>query len=330
MDNGEKGGIIMNIREYRYILEIARQGGISKAAAVLHISQPSLSAYLKNLENRLGTQLFYFSSGKVYPTPAGSVYLEYARQIVGLDDNMMETLDGFQHRRSGVIRLGITGGRSVYLTPNLLTACTREHPGIELRIQEHNSSALVDLICNQRRLEIILINGLPRSSGLVHQVLFQEQILLAVPTSIAHTLKPEIQPDHALPWIDLRQLAEVPFVLMRPGHRLRQMTEQLFTESAISPPILLETLYPSTAISLTKAGLAACLLYDSFLFEHHCPEVTFFRVGANPLFLSFVAAYFQESLAFPPVQAVLDCTIRTAKETYNIFRKKANFPNMEL
>ena len=91
----------MDIKEYRYIYEIARHGSISRAASELHISQPSLSVYLKNVEGRLGIALFDTSAGSARPTPAGEVYLEHARQIIGIDSALMETLDGIKRRQVG-------------------------------------------------------------------------------------------------------------------------------------------------------------------------------------------------------------------------------------
>ena len=83
----------MDIKEYRYVYEIARQGGISRAARALFISQPSLSAYLKGLEGRLGVSLFEQADGKLHPTQAGRLYLEHAEQILALDKQLMESLD---------------------------------------------------------------------------------------------------------------------------------------------------------------------------------------------------------------------------------------------
>ena len=68
----------MELKEARYILAIARHQSIGKAAESLYISQPSLSKYLKNLEERLGAPLFSRHENRYYPTYMGERYLHYA------------------------------------------------------------------------------------------------------------------------------------------------------------------------------------------------------------------------------------------------------------
>ena len=65
----------MELKEARYILAIARHQSIGKAAESLYISQPSLSKYLKNLEERLGAPLFSRHENRYYPTYMGERYL---------------------------------------------------------------------------------------------------------------------------------------------------------------------------------------------------------------------------------------------------------------
>ena len=80
----------MELKEARYILAIARHQSIGKAAESLYISQPSLSKYLKNLEERLGAPLFSRHENRYYPTYMGERYLHYAEQIVACGDEWMQ------------------------------------------------------------------------------------------------------------------------------------------------------------------------------------------------------------------------------------------------
>ena len=84
----------MELKEARYILAIARHQSIGKAAESLYISQPSLSKYLKNLEERLGAPLFSRHENRYYPTYMGERYLHYAEQIVACGDPPRQRADG--------------------------------------------------------------------------------------------------------------------------------------------------------------------------------------------------------------------------------------------
>ncbi|MBO4887305.1 MAG: LysR family transcriptional regulator [Firmicutes bacterium] len=322
----------MNIKEYRYILEIARCGSISKAAAALHISQPSLSAYLKKVEDRLGASLFDITPGGICPTSLGTVYLEYANQIAGMDDKLMETLDSIQRQATGVVRVGITVTRSVSLVPIILSSCREEHPGIEVKIIEHNSATLEDMLINQRSVDIILLSESQNTSRLPHQLLSCEQVLLAVPRCFTEKLDPVNEAGHILPWVSLEQLRDIPFVLHKSGHRLRQISNRLFDEYGIYPNVLFETQNINTAFSVVKSGMAACFLYDSVLYGHSSfqEDVQLFRIGNQPIRIPVIAAYTEDSLRFPPVQAILDTIVRSIVNGYRLAGETTGYPEGQL
>ena len=74
----------MEHREMEYVIVIAQEKNLSKAAERLFISQPALSRFLTKLENELGTPLFERKNRQYLPTYAGELYLDTARQILRL------------------------------------------------------------------------------------------------------------------------------------------------------------------------------------------------------------------------------------------------------
>ena len=80
----------MNLREYKYILEIYRCGNITSAAKALGISQPSLSRFLQTVEQRNRVALFERKRRQLILTPAGEQYTKHARRILELSDEMRE------------------------------------------------------------------------------------------------------------------------------------------------------------------------------------------------------------------------------------------------
>ena len=87
------------IKELSYVIAIAEKGNVSKAAESLFISQPSLSKYLKNLEDHLGAPLFNRRDGGYYPTYLGERYLHYAKRIVAYGDEWNREHDDITHRK---------------------------------------------------------------------------------------------------------------------------------------------------------------------------------------------------------------------------------------
>ena len=82
----------MDVKQMTYILTIAQEGGISKAAAKLFITQSALDQQLLKLEKELGTQLFYRSRTSFSLTAAGKVYVDYAKQMVALKDAFLAAI----------------------------------------------------------------------------------------------------------------------------------------------------------------------------------------------------------------------------------------------
>ena len=296
----------MDIKEYRYIYEIARTGSFSKAAAALHISQPSLSQYLKNVEQRIGVKLFETTTTKITITRAGEVYVKYAQQVMALDQALMDELDGMRRAKSGLVRIGITGSRSSYVVPYLMEMCEKEHPGIQLQISEGSTEQLEDQLLNKRELDMILANEPFHSDQITVMRLFREQVLVAVPTAMADTLIGSEVEGEEFPRIDLNDLRDMPFTLLQPQHRLRQFADSLFTDYGFYPKLLHQTQRAETAYAMTKAGQCACFIYDSLYKRHPDDRVKVFSVGKQPVYRWFAAAYRENSMDYPPFRAVLE------------------------
>ena len=110
----------MNSKDYAYIVEIARQGSISKAAGRLYITQPALSRFLQRTEEELGTSLFYKVGKQLVPTAAGECYLKHAAAILQQNLIMQEELDQIIHDNTNVIKIGASASRGEFLASWLL------------------------------------------------------------------------------------------------------------------------------------------------------------------------------------------------------------------
>lgn len=299
----------MDIKEYRYVYEIARQGGISRAAKALFISQPSLSAYLKGLEGRLGVSLFEQVDGKPHPTQAGRLYLEHAEQILTLDKELMESLDRLRRNKSGRVCIGMAATRLPFLMPELLAACAGDYPDIEIQIKEGTSSQLEELVY-RREVDFILAN-LPFSRyELDYQVLFEEQAVLALPDGFPVCNEARLLPGWQYPWIDARRLERVPLALLRPGQRLREIADRLLGDAGVRPTVFMETKNVETTFVLAQKGYCGCFIYDTYLDTKEDQGVRVFCVGKNPVSQQFVLAWPQKVRLSACAAAIMDSAVR--------------------
>ncbi|MBQ2681697.1 MAG: LysR family transcriptional regulator, partial [Eggerthellaceae bacterium] len=98
--------------DFRYMAAIAEHGSISKAARVMHISQPALSQRLKRIESRMGTELFDRSATPLRPTASGEVFMRYALRAIAAEDAMLREVSSIACEQKRRLRIGIAMARA--------------------------------------------------------------------------------------------------------------------------------------------------------------------------------------------------------------------------
>ena len=126
----------MLLRHLRYLLAVAEHGNFSRAAQALHVSQPTLSQQIKQLEESLGAELLDRSARTVRPTDAGQVYIDYARKALGDLEAAQRAIHDVKDLSRGTLRLAMTPTFMAYLAGPLIKVFNTSHPGIRLNIFE--------------------------------------------------------------------------------------------------------------------------------------------------------------------------------------------------
>src|ERR1700684_1264371 len=175
----------VQLHQLRYVVCVAEERRFTRAAARLHVAQPSVSSAGSALEHELGAPLFHRARHQVTLTGAGEVFVPWARQVLADCDAgaaAVRDLLGLQHGR---LALGATPSLTTNLLPPVLAAFHREHPGLELTVYEAASQDRV------RRLEAgeidLAVVILPVDRAWVEtSALREEELVLAV--SAGHPL----------------------------------------------------------------------------------------------------------------------------------------------
>ncbi len=301
----------MDIKDYSYILAIAEERSVTRAASKLYISQPSLSMFLSNLEKRLGYSLFVRIRGEMQLTEPGRVYVEYARRITNLDRSLDQELRNIAQGTGGCVKLGVTANRATNLLTRLLPVFRQTCPGVKLEIHEDISKQLEEKVLNHT-LDLAILNEPNHPVDLCYTQLGREEIVVALPKEHARLFQSHSHPDSVYPWIDLKQMAQEPFILMKDGQRMRQAGEFLLATAEIQPEIALETRNIMNAYKLCSAGMGAFFVTDSFFKGISDDHITFFSCGNPPLVLPVVAAYLDEALLSPAAKKVIELLRDTA------------------
>jgi LysR family transcriptional activator of nhaA len=154
----------LNFHHLRYFWTVARKGGVRKAAEALHVSQPSISAQLRLLEETLGEKLFRRSGRHLVLTETGHLVLSYADEIFSTGRELMSAVKQRPSERALRLSVGITDALSKLITFEILKAAFHYTEPIHLICREGEIGPLVHQL-QTHRLDIVLADE-PASSAL--------------------------------------------------------------------------------------------------------------------------------------------------------------------
>ncbi len=132
----------MLLRHLRYLLAVAEHRNFTRAAEALHVSQPTLSQQVRQLEEQLRVQLLDRSGRSVRPTDAGELYLLHARRALRELEAAQRAIHEVRDLSRGRLRLGMTPTFTCYLVGALVDPFNQRYPGIELSLEELPQDAL--------------------------------------------------------------------------------------------------------------------------------------------------------------------------------------------
>jgi DNA-binding transcriptional LysR family regulator len=155
----------MELRHLRYFVAIAEERSFTRAAERLWVAQPSLSSQIRRLETELGVRLFERHTRGVDLTDAGKLLLERARATLAAADVAGATGRDLEAGLVGTVRLGLATETPAAVTPSLLGAFTRSHPGVEVTaVESYGGTLLRDL--RDGRLDAVIAPSLFGSAEL--------------------------------------------------------------------------------------------------------------------------------------------------------------------
>ena len=138
----------MDIRAMQYYLAVVREGTISAAAKALHVSQPSLSRQMKELEEELGAELFVRGNRRITLTEEGMVLRKRAEEIVHLMKMTEDEITQIKDHISGSVRIGAGESWSFHYLSRTAASLAAEHPDIRFHITSGDTQDLMDELDN--------------------------------------------------------------------------------------------------------------------------------------------------------------------------------------
>jgi len=210
----------MNLRQLAYFAAVAEHRSFLKASEVLHISQPSVSAQIRLLEEELEVQLFERRPGGTVLTPEGKDFLVHARTVLDTLEAARASLRSHQAAEVGRVAVGIPGSFSPVLSLPLIEAVQRECPNVRLKVVSGLSGHVYQWILDGT-LDFGLMYEAAPVNGLDMDLLLSEHLV-----AVARERSDLADRLTAAGEIRLAQLAGLPLVLPGRDHGLRKLVDE--------------------------------------------------------------------------------------------------------
>ncbi len=270
----------MELRQLDYIIKIAEESSIKKAAERLFISQSGLNQHLLKLEADLGIQLFHRSKNDLRLTEAGKVYVDYSRQILLLKHQAYDILNDMADNKVGRLCVGLTSERGMSMFMGIYPEFFKQFPEIPVEPQEISVKNQQEMI-SKGYLDLGFVT-LTEKDKINNEYLhiYYEDILLAVPRSLASSKNITSSTKEPYPVVNLIDFADERFVIVTKNSSLRPIIDDLFDKSNFTPNILFETSSTPTLYTTVRNNLACSLLPRHYAFENE--NISYFQLSSNP------------------------------------------------
>lgn len=246
-----------------YVYAVYREGSFQKAAEKLFVSQPSVSASVRRIEERIGSRLFDRSRKPLALTECGAEYIACAEKILAMERGFTEYVNDREGLRRGRLVLGGSSLFSSLLLPPVMAAFRERYPRITLELVEETTGRLEELL-HQGTVDLVADYAIPNAERYEAQTVREDELILAVPAGAAvnarlaeHRIAPGdigTARQSAVPPLPMELLRNEEFVLLKPENDTRERAEALCRLGGFSPRAVMEFDQQMTAYHVCCSG----------------------------------------------------------------------------
>ncbi len=257
----------------KYVYEVYKERSFTKAAQNLYISQPSLSARIKKIEEIIGKPLFDRSTTPLQLTEVGKVYIEAAEEITQIEQRVENYINDLAGLKTGNLAVGASTLFAAYVVPSLITQFNQKFPDVHIQLIEGNTAELEEML-GSNALDFVIDNYHYDSILYNKELYCEENILLAVPKHFAvneelgmyqlsyKNIKNKNYLNQKYPSVPLGRFADLPFIMLTQGNDTRTRGDRLCRNVGFKPNIVLEFNQQSTAYMASSTQLGATFISD--------------------------------------------------------------------
>lgn len=251
----------MDVRDYEYIVAIADEGNISRAAAALFITQPALTKFLQRTEKQLGVPLFVRRGNQFLPTDAGKAYIEAGREILSIDEQLSAKMSQALAKYKQLIRIGYSMGRTDEILGKILPQFYDHYPEIRVKAAAQSTADnFAALVKGDLDMAMVVIQGCP--TGFQDIALTKSWLSLVVREDdplVGRALPAEGQPFST---VSLSDLKKARFIVTDMSTNSGKYSQRLLAKHNLSGQIVLEVNDTNSCLAAVEAGLGYGLMFS--------------------------------------------------------------------
>ena len=240
----------LKLKDLRYLVALADSRHFGRAAERSFVSQPTLSAQLKKLEDYLGVQLIERAPKRVALTVAGEEVVERARRILEASDEIVELARGHRDPLAGRLKLALLPTIGPYLLPNVASKVRKQLPRLELMLYEYQTDTMLEKL-QSGEIDVGILALPVAMDGLESCELYKEPFTVALP--VGHKLASRQN-------IKVEDLANETLLLLEDGHCLRDQALDICSSTHVHEKQDFRATSLETLRQMVAAGVGITLL----------------------------------------------------------------------
>ena len=172
----------MHFKQLEVFVNVVRLKSFSKAAEVVYLSQPTVSAHINALEEELDTKLIVRSTKEVYPSKAGKIFYKYALDMLDLRDTAVADVKSSSTQIKGMLDIAASTVPSLYLLPRVIPGLLEKYPQLTFSIKQYDSVEVVHRIIDMDA-EVGVTGAMFEKSGCVFEPVARDRLMIITPNT---------------------------------------------------------------------------------------------------------------------------------------------------
>lgn len=248
----------MDLKPLKYIIAIAEEQNITRAAERLFVSQSTLSLYLRRLEKELGLPLFERTKNRMVITPAGKLYVDTARKLLDMEKELYDTLQHTQKKKT--LNIGIASQMLTNIFSQVLANFKLTAPNFKATLTEEESLTILEKLYNNKiDIAIVGIDKVIKKQNYHIDVWSKEELWLLVPPSHPHAYAAAANYTNP-PVVNMKLFTDQRFTLSPQVTYNYQIAQQIFQDYNMNATVICELNSTISQCNMVLEGLCLSVM----------------------------------------------------------------------